>query len=103
MAPSIYYNGMGQGYKFVPEEKQSYEMHTLGNLGYSSVQCQQIPVVVGKLSISCPYGVIGEFFDFGINHNGDGGKADSCISTDANQACKPDSEAFQQILQSAIG
>ena len=94
MAPSIYYNGLGQGYKFVATEKQSYEMNTIGNLGYSSVQCQQIPVVVEKLSLSCPYGVIGEFFDYGINHHDDGGAADSCLTTENNQACKPSSAAF---------
>lgn len=103
MAPSIYYNNQGEGYKFVPVEKQSYEMNTIGNLGYSSVQCQQIPVVVGKLSLSCPYGMIGEFYDYGINHHEDGGRADSCLTTDANQGCKPNSEAFEAILQSAIG
>lgn len=91
MAPAIHFNSKGTGYAFVPKALQSYEMKTLGNLGYSSVQCQSIPVAVGKLSVSCPYGVIGEFFDWGINHSSDGGASDSCLTTDFNSACKPHS------------
>ena len=37
MAPAIYFNSQGTGYAFVPLEVQSYEMNTLGNMGYSSV------------------------------------------------------------------
>lgn len=84
MAPAIYFNSLGTGYAFVPLIAQSYEVNTLGNMGYSSVQCQSIPVAVGKLSVSCPFGVIGEFYDYGINHSQDGGATDSCITTDNN-------------------
>mmetsp|Transcript_3107 Transcript_3107/g.3640 ORF Transcript_3107/g.3640 Transcript_3107/m.3640 type:complete len:211 (+) Transcript_3107:14-646(+) len=47
--------------------KSSYLDTYLGNLGYSSVQCAQIPANVGRLSLSCPYGVIGEIYDYGVN------------------------------------
>jgi hypothetical protein len=103
MAPAIYFNSLGTGYAFIPLAAQSYEMNTLGNMGYSSVQCQSIPVAVGKLSVSCPFGVIGEFYDYGINHSDDGGETDSCISTDNNSACKPNSSEFMQVLENAIG
>lgn len=55
-APAIYYNHIGHGFDYTPKALRGYEMNTLGNLGYSSVQCQSIPVAVGKLSVSCPYG-----------------------------------------------
>ena len=103
MAPAIYFNEQGEGYAFVPKALQGYEMRTIGNLGYSSVQCNSIPVAVGKLSVSCPYGVVGEFYDWGINHASDGGEIDSCVTTDANTACKPHSTEFETALNQAIG
>jgi hypothetical protein len=52
-------------------ELVSYEVGMLGNVGYSSVQCASIPVNVGQLSLSCPYGTIGQVdgkpLDYGIN------------------------------------
>ena len=82
---------------------KSYEGNTLGNLGYSSVQCQGIPLVVGKLSISCPFGVVGEFYDYGVNSEDDGGEPGSCMTTDFNEACKPTSQGFKDVLASAVG
>ena len=103
MAPAIYFNGLGTGYAFVPAAMKSYEGHTLGNLGYSSVQCQTIPIVVGKLSLSCPFGVIGEFYDYGVNSEDDGGAPGSCMTTEFNEACKPDNQKFSDILEDAKG
>lgn len=103
MAPAVYFNQNGTGYALVPKPLQGYEMRTIGNLGYSSVQCQSIPVAVGKISVSCPYGTIGEFFDWGINHFTDGGEVDSCVTTSANEACKPNSDEFATVLANAVG
>ena len=103
MSPAIYYNSLGKGYDFVPAQFKSYEGNTLGNMGYSSVQCSSIPLLVKKISISCPFGVIGEFLDYGINHNGDGGEADSCMTTEFNKPCRPDAPNFTTILNGAIG
>ena len=103
MSPAIYYNSLGTGYSFVPAEMKSYEGNTLGNMGYSSVQCHTIPVNVDNFSASCPFGVIGEFLDYGINYSEDGGEADSCISTEFNKGCKPDSQEFAALMEEAIG
>ena len=42
-------------------------MYSLGNLGYSTVQCQQIPVGIGILTLECPYGTIGSILDNNVN------------------------------------
>ena len=103
MAPVIYFFQNGQGYQFTPKALQSYEMRTLGNLGYSSVQCKSVPLAVEKLSFGCPYGTIGEIFDSGVNTKHNGGPNDSCIETEHNLACKPDNPAFTALLADTLG
>lgn len=49
----------GTGYKNVNPVLVQYELGMIGNMGYSSVQCAQIPVDVKKLNIMCPFGTIG--------------------------------------------
>ena len=48
-----------------------YEPTMISNIGYSSVSCASIPVHVGSLTLSCPYGTIGATdgkpLSFGIN------------------------------------
>lgn len=39
----------------------------LGNLGYSSVNCDSAPVTVGYVGLQCNYGVVGEIYDFGMH------------------------------------
>lgn len=80
----------------------SYLNTYLGNVGYASVQCAQIPAEVGKLSISCPYGTIGEIYDFGINNDAD--IKNLCINdADLNASCKPNNPWVSDGLNSAIG
>jgi hypothetical protein len=44
----------------------------LGNMGYSTVNCVSMPVEVGSYTFTCPYGVIGQITDFGVNNPGSG-------------------------------
>ena len=80
----------------------SYLSTYLGNVGYASVQCAQIPAEVGKLSISCPYGSIGEIYDFGINT--DASSKNLCITDDElNASCKPTNDWVSNGLNGAVG
>jgi hypothetical protein len=54
--PTIYIYSNGGGYY---SSKLGWEVDSLGNLGYSSVQCASIPLGVETLVISCPYGTVG--------------------------------------------
>ena len=89
--PALYIFNLGEGFNILLSQSQvAYIGQTLGNLGYSSVQCNQIPVGVGKLAIDCPYGQVGEIFAFGVNDINAGVSGDLCMNTAANEQCKPD-------------
>ena len=103
MAPVIYYFQNGSGYQFSPKALQGYEMRTLGNMGYSSVQCRSMPLAVEKMVYGCPYGSVGEIYDYGVNLVNDGGARDSCIETDQNRACKPDNPSVSRLLNDSLG
>lgn len=50
-------NIYSQGEGFNPEVlKTKYGQFSLGNLGYSSVQCVSVPYGMDKAVVSCPYG-----------------------------------------------
>lgn len=56
MTPALYYYRYG-GYNGYGDEDIGWKVgFTLGNMGYSSVQCSTIPNDINTLSISCPYG-----------------------------------------------
>jgi hypothetical protein len=77
---------------------------TLGNMGYSTTHCDQIPIGIGKLQLTCSYGVIGEIFDFGINNMQENVDQDYCMTTDANRGCEPSDRAkLQAWFDEAIG
>jgi len=60
-------------------------LFSLGNLGYSSVQCFIAPIAVYKVSLTCSYGVVGQIYDFGINNFlEDRNPIDQCSTNDAN-------------------
>jgi len=90
LLPTLHYYQAGTGYKLV--SNTTYETATLGNLGYSSVQCKSMPIEIGTLQMQCPYGVIGEVLDYGVNLND--ATANNCASNDEINACRPDSTEF---------
>ena len=98
---SIYHSGTG--YKDVNPAVIQYELGTLGNMGYSSVQCSAIPIEVGKLSLSCPYGSIGKVIDYGVNISEDLDAISNCASNSAINQCKPNSVNFNNFLAAIIG
>jgi hypothetical protein len=46
-----------------------YGRFSLSNLGYSSVQCSQTPVLMGEAELNCPYGRMNEIVTNGIGVN----------------------------------
>lgn len=100
LGPVMMFFGEGSAYADVLS-KSSYLDFSLGNMGYSSVQCASIPTNVDRLSLSCPYGTIGEFLDYGINpllNN-----KNTCVNNDANSMCKPDADFVMESLLSSVG
>lgn len=81
--------------------KSDYLDTYLGNLGYSSVQCASIPTRVGRLALSCPYGTIGKYLDYGINP--DVANKNTCVTDDTNRKCSPTAPFVQANLEGAIG
>lgn len=86
----------GTGYKGLNDAHVQYERSSLGNLGYSSVQCSSIPVEVGVLTLSCPFGTIGDVYDYGVNF-GDSSPS-NCADNDAIAHCKPDATGVPTVL-----
>jgi len=83
--PSYIYYGAQNAYK--DAEVSGNEIWSLGNLGYSSIQCVQRKLSTGIMSIQCPYGVVGEIIDYGVNP--DKSHHDLCLNTSATDWCKP--------------
>jgi hypothetical protein len=61
----------------------------ISNLGYSNMECRNIPMSLGNIAITCPYGTVGKIFDYGINHEESGSPVDSCVNNNQNRGCKP--------------
>jgi hypothetical protein len=100
--PTMKFFGEGTGYNNVAEVlKGSYSDGYLGNLGYSNVQCAQIPSNVQRLSLSCPYGTIGKFLDFGVNPLAE--NRNTCVTNAKNSACKPDASFIADAFATSIG
>jgi hypothetical protein len=55
--PSIYLYSKGLGYATSVQDKENL---SLGNLGYSTMQCRKINLDVGRIVLTCPYGKIGK-------------------------------------------
>ena len=103
LTPTMHIFHKGTGYANVAENAQAYEQGMLGNLGFSSVQCAKIPLDVGKLNLQCPFGTIGKLIDTGVNIQAS--HANNCVTHEeyAPKKCKPDSEAFWNEINQAIG
>lgn len=88
LMPTMIFFSDGSAYDSVPDQvKSSYLDTYLGNLGYSSVQCASIPTAVNRLSLSCPYGTIGKFLDYGINPLVE--NKNTCVTDATNEMCTP--------------
>ena len=58
---------------------------------------------IGKLSVECPYGQVGEIFEFGVNDLSMGVSGDLCMNTAENTACYPDNPSIPSELMKTIG
>lgn len=88
LIPTMMYFGQGGAYNDVPAAIKSDYLDTyLGSMGYSSVQCVQIPVKIQSMSVGCPYGTIGEYLSFGVNSAIK--DKNVCMATDDNASCAP--------------
>ena len=95
LIPTMMYFMEGGAYSAVPAAIKSNYLDTyLGNMGYSSVQCTSVPLSLEKISLSCPYGAIGTFLDFGVNTSLEDKKV--CQTTAINAPCKPDNQALAE-------
>lgn len=59
----------------------TYQRFSLGNMGYSSTQCQRIPYDLRKITLFCPYGFVTNIRSIGINPEGSVDR-DSCVETE---------------------
>lgn len=72
MTPVMYAFSSYDGYSNIPDALVSYEVYSLGAMGYSSTQCgvSQLGDISHVLAMNCPYGTIGELMEFGVNPAG---------------------------------
>ena len=75
----------------------------LGNLGYSSVNCDSVPMNVGYVGLQCNYGLIGEIVDFGLHERNEDDTYEMCVNEDYMHPCKPDSQSLLTNFEKAKG
>jgi hypothetical protein len=83
MAPALHYYSSGSGYG---GSYGSYDKYSLGNFGYSTTECQTVPVDLNKITMECTYGVISDIYYIGINPSNMSDK-DTCSPSDYNAEC----------------
>lgn len=66
----------------------------LGNLGYSSINCDSSPARVGYVGLQCNSGTIGQVYDYGFRVMQDDDSYDMCVKNDDMEVCKPDGKDF---------
>lgn len=102
--PSFVIFSTASGYNFKNEALVGRETYSLGSLGYASVQCSQIPLGVHKIAMSCPYGVIGEIYDLGVNDEANDVDPETCLNLEGyNDQCKPNNPAIIGSLNKTVG
>lgn len=84
MIPCIQFFMNHKGYK----SPIGYEIYSLGNMGFSSAQCVNVPMDVSSTPLHCPYGTIGHIKDFGITPQG-ADISDNCVNNNNTIACSP--------------
>ena len=70
---SFYGNGTAYAQAANPD-KIGYAQNTIGALGYSSYKCQSIPLDIGRITLTCDFGQIGEVSYVGVNPSGNNGE-----------------------------
>ena len=96
----IYRNGDS----ILPIHDTQYGHYSLGNMGFESVQCSNVPITMAKLQFNCPYGNITTIVSQGLGINtADQKIQDACVRNDtlfSNGFCSSliDETAFNKKL-----
>ena len=97
--PALYIYSEGTAYKENSENfLGGYDKLMLGNLGYSSVNCDSAPTKVGFIGLQCNFGTIGEIYDYGFHERNDEDTFEMCINDENMFPCKPASAYFVSSL-----
>lgn len=75
----------------------------ISNMGYSGVQCRNIPVDLGKIALTCSYGRVGKILDFGVNNPDSGSPIDACMTNEFNKSCKPTNNRIGELFRASVG
>ena len=81
------------GEVYMGDPREGYASGMIGNLGYSTIECLHTPISLGKVTLHCSYGHIGQIVDFGITNPNMGSYEDTCVNDAQNKRCKPSSNA----------
>ena len=65
--PSMMFYSRGTAYSLNYKGTVGNEIYSIGNLGYSNIQCENAPLGIGIMTMACSYGTIGKIVDYGIN------------------------------------
>lgn len=71
----------------------------ISNMGYSTDECNNIPISLGSIALTCSFGTIGEIFDYGVNNPASGSPVDACMNNEQNKSCKPGSRMLDLFKQ----
>ena len=67
VVPSMVLYSRGTAYNLNYKGTVGNEIYSIGNLGYSNIQCENAPLGIGIMSMTCSYGTIGKIIDYGVN------------------------------------
>lgn len=101
LVPTLQAYKSGSGYD--DSHYVGYANTMISNLGYSDVACNNIPVSLGSIVVSCNYGTVGKILDYGVNNEESGSPLDACTNNDLNRGCRPTSSSIGSLLDGSIG
>ena len=101
LIPTFYFYAGGDAYAGTEDaSKLGYAPRTIGALGYSSYQCQSIPVALSKFNLYCDYGQIGSVDFYGVNPDAAHG---ACMANTDNALCATNNPALAIQLAAVVG
>ncbi|CDW86701.1 UNKNOWN [Stylonychia lemnae] len=83
MFPAMYYYSKSDGYGGY---QKGYDQYSLGNMGYSNINCQTVPFEVKKINMFCQFGTITKIKSIGINPSTIKSR-DVCANIQENKVC----------------
>lgn len=91
-----------KSYNGITGTSVGYSKLSLGNLGYSSTQCQIVPLDLGKVTMFCPYGTVADIKYLGINPS-TMKERDICRNTQDNGNCSSlVNPGFKEVLDKEV-